>query len=58
MYDTAIDAMLEKTSTPIAPWIIVESNDKYYARVKILDAVIEKIRAGISNRKKKAGKMG
>ena len=56
LYDTAIDAMLEKTSTPIAPWIIVESNDKYYARVKILDAVIEKIRAGISKRKKKAGK--
>ena len=29
--------MLVKTSTLEAPWTLVEGNDKYYARVKVLD---------------------
>ncbi len=35
-YEEAIDDMLEKTSTKYAPWHIIESNDKKYARVKTL----------------------
>ncbi len=33
--------MLLKTSTLIAPWTIVESNDKWYARVKTLSTLGE-----------------
>ena len=41
--------MLIRTSTVNAPWIVVEGNDKYYARLKVLrtvvDAIEERIRA-------------
>ncbi|MCX6688634.1 MAG: phosphate--AMP phosphotransferase [Methanoregula sp.] len=56
LYDTAIDEMLEKTSTPIAPWTIVEANDKYYSRIKIMEKVIERIETGIYKNKKKVKK--
>ena len=40
-YEEAIDEMLEKTSTENAPWHIIESNDKKYARIKTLRLTIE-----------------
>ena len=40
-YEEAIDEMLQKTSTENAPWFIIESNDKKYARIKTLKIVIE-----------------
>ncbi len=39
-YEEAIDEMLQKTSTENAPWFIIESNDKKYARIKTLKIVI------------------
>ena len=39
-YEEAVNDMLQKTSTPEAPWIIVEANDKHFARIKVLDCVI------------------
>ncbi len=39
-YETAVDEMLEKTSTKNAPWHIIESNDKCYARIKTLNIKI------------------
>jgi polyphosphate:AMP phosphotransferase len=41
LYLGAADEMLQKTSTSWAPWTIVESNDKYYARIKIFNTVIK-----------------
>ena len=38
-YEKAVDEMLKKTSTKSAPWIIVEGNDKRYARLKVLRTV-------------------
>ena len=35
--------MLTKTSTTYAPWYILESVDKKYARIKALKIVIEQI---------------
>ena len=40
-YEAAVDEMLVRTSTTYAPWIVVEGNDKYYARVKVLRTVVE-----------------
>ncbi len=40
-YEEAIDEMLKKTSTENAPWFIIESNDKKYARIKTLKIVID-----------------
>ncbi len=40
LYEQAVDEMLQKTNTEWAPWIVVESNDKRYARLKVIECVI------------------
>ena len=40
-YEEAVNEMLLRTSTPHAPWIVIEGNDKYYARIKVLKTVID-----------------
>ena len=40
-YEDAVNEMLVKTSTVYAPWTIVEGNCKYFARLKVLETVIE-----------------
>lgn len=42
-YEVAVDEMLQKTNTEYAPWCILESNDKKYARIKALKTVIKEI---------------
>ncbi|MEM1483561.1 polyphosphate:AMP phosphotransferase [Oscillospiraceae bacterium PP1C4] len=42
-YEKAVNEMLVRTNTAYAPWIIVESNDKHYARIKTMRAVIDAI---------------
>ncbi|MEN9937482.1 MAG: hypothetical protein RLZZ387_4061 [Chloroflexota bacterium] len=42
-YEQAADEMLLRTSTPAAPWTIVESEDKRYARVKVLRTVVSRL---------------
>ena len=41
IYEKAVDEMLIRTSTTYAPWVIVEGNSKYYARVKVLQTVVD-----------------
>lgn len=43
-YEIAVDEMLQKTSTEFAPWNIIVSNDKKYARIKALDIVINSLK--------------
>ena len=43
-YEAAIDEMLQKTNTSYAPWYILESDDKKYARIKALQIVVDSIR--------------
>lgn len=42
-YENAVNEMLEKTSTAHAPWFVLESVDKKYARQKALKIIIEEI---------------
>ena len=42
-YETAVDEMLKKTSTSYAPWHILESVDKKYARIKALKIIIKEL---------------
>ncbi|MFO1392014.1 MAG: polyphosphate:AMP phosphotransferase [Agitococcus sp.] len=42
-YVLAVGDMVERTSTDIAPWTLVEANNKYYARVKILKTLCDAI---------------
>lgn len=43
LYEEAVNEMLKKTNTSYAPWHVLESNDKKYARIKALKIVIEAI---------------
>lgn len=43
LYETAVNEMIQKTSTEYAPWHILESNDKHYARIKALKTVTDEI---------------
>ena len=45
VYKAALEEMISRTSTATAPWTIVESNCKWYARIKTLDTVIAAIEA-------------
>jgi polyphosphate:AMP phosphotransferase len=40
-YDVAVDDMVRLTGTPIAPWYLIEGNDKRYARVRVLDILCD-----------------
>lgn len=42
-YEEAVNEMLIRTSTPYAPWVVVEGNSKYYARIKVLETVVKTI---------------
>ena len=42
-YEVAVNEMIQKTSTTFAPWHILESVDKKYARIKALKIVIEEL---------------
>ena len=41
VYEEAVEEMLVKTSTRTAPWSLVEGNDKYWARTRVLARLVE-----------------
>lgn len=43
-YIVAASDMIDRTSTAYAPWTVVEANDKYSARVKVLETFTKRIR--------------
>ena len=47
-YEEAVEEMLVKTSTRTAPWSLIEGNDKYWARTKLLATLVEILSNGLS----------
>ena len=45
-YSEAVDEMLERTSTDWAPWHVIAAEQKRFARIAVIDAVIEEIERG------------
>jgi polyphosphate kinase 2 (PPK2 family) len=49
--------MVDRTSTEIAPWTLVEANDKNFARIKVLKTLCQRIEDAMGtnkdNKKKK-----
>ena len=41
--------MIEKTGTEAAPWVLVEANNKEYARIKVLQTVIRRLKAAFAD---------
>lgn len=46
-YERAATEMVERTSTRLAPWTLVEGNDKYFARLKVLKTAIRSIKRAL-----------
>ncbi|HZV02258.1 MAG TPA: polyphosphate:AMP phosphotransferase [Planctomycetota bacterium] len=46
-YEVAVGEMVDRTSTEIAPWTLVEANDKHYARVKVLETLADRLEAAL-----------
>ena len=44
-YQRAVCDMVERTSTDIAPWLVIPANDKYFARIAVLKALCERAAA-------------
>ena len=42
-YEQAAADMVERTSTDIVPWTLVEAEDKRYARIKVLRGIVERL---------------
>jgi polyphosphate:AMP phosphotransferase len=46
-YEEAVCHMVDRTSTSVAPWTLVEANNKYYARLKVLRTVCDALEAAL-----------
>ena len=49
-YERAVEEMLERTDHEQAPWTLVEGDNKKFARVKVIETVIEQIELGMHER--------
>ena len=45
--------MFKETSTKDAPWTIIDGDDKYYARITVMEAIIKAITASLSKKSQK-----
>jgi polyphosphate kinase 2 (PPK2 family) len=48
-YEMAVNDMVERTSTSVAPWTLVEANDKRYARVKVLETLCQRLERAVES---------
>lgn len=46
-YQLAVCDMIDRTSTDYAPWTVVEANNKYFARLKVLKTLCDRIEAAL-----------
>jgi AMP-polyphosphate phosphotransferase len=49
-YEAAVEEMLDRTDHAPAPWVLVEAEDKRWARVKVAESVVGAIEAGLAAR--------
>ena len=43
VYERAVNDMIERTSTDIAPWNVIASDDKRFSRIEVLKALCQRI---------------
>jgi len=46
-YEEAVETMLERTDQPLAPWHLIPAESKGYARVAVIETVIDAVAAGL-----------
>jgi polyphosphate kinase 2 (PPK2 family) len=47
LYEKAVNEMVRRTDRPFAPWVLVEAEDKRYARIRILEALGDALEKGL-----------
>lgn len=52
LYVDAVNDMVDRTSTEIAPWTMIEANDKRFARVKVLRTINDALEAAFARKHK------
>lgn len=48
-YEQAVHDMVERTSTPEAPWTLVEGDDKRYARIRVMQTICDRVEASLGH---------
>jgi polyphosphate kinase 2 (PPK2 family) len=48
LYDAAVEEMLKKTDHELAPWHVVSGEQKRWARVQVIETLVKRIEAGLS----------
>ena len=46
-YERAVEEMIDRTSTQVAPWHIVASDDKYWSRIEVLRHLCQRLEAAL-----------
>jgi polyphosphate:AMP phosphotransferase len=57
-YETAVCDMVDRTSTSLAPWTLVEANNKYHARIKVLKTFCRALEDALDRAGKASAKKG
>ena len=52
-YELAVNDIIQHTSTVVAPWTLVEGNDKRYARIKVISTLCERLGDALKQEKEK-----
>jgi polyphosphate:AMP phosphotransferase len=47
-YEAAASDMIEKTSTADAPWLLIEANNKEFARLKVIKTIVQQLERQLS----------
>ncbi len=50
-YGKYVDAMIESTDTPCAPWVVVPANNKKYAQLTVMRTVVKVLMKELEGRK-------
>lgn len=50
LYEVAVNQMVQRTHTPVAPWTLIAAEDKFFARVAVVTAVADAIERRLSHR--------
>lgn len=49
-YEIAVHEMVQRTSTTTCPWTLVEANNKYFARVKVIKSYCDQLEKALEKR--------
>jgi polyphosphate:AMP phosphotransferase len=57
-YEAAVCDMVDRTSTATAPWTLVEANNKYFARIKVLKTLCQAVEQALAGLPRPRGRPG